>query len=174
MKSEAYRSLSLIARAILVELVREMTGHNNGKITLSYKQLAFRLNRKNEAPIGPGIAELMAHGLVDISAESVWQERRAREYRLTFVNTTDSIGRTIPATNEYKHWTAKNDATNVVAEKPKLATTSVADIHDAATTSVVGIYGKLRKTKIASATTGVVPISKPYAVAQREAGTQVS
>ena len=174
MESEAYRCLSMIARAILLEFVREMKGYNNDQITLSYKQLAFRLNRKNEAPIGPCIAELMEHGLVDISDESVWQERKAREYRLTFVNTTDSIGRKIPATNDYKRWRAKNDATTVVARKPKSATTSVAGMYDAATTPVAGNGRNLRKTKIEPATTGVVPISKPYAIAESEAGTRLN
>jgi hypothetical protein len=50
-------------------------------VHVSYAELAACLNRKNQAPIGPAIAELIDHGLVDISAESVWQERKAREYR---------------------------------------------------------------------------------------------
>lgn len=88
--SEAYRHLSMIARAILIEVVARMKGDNNGEIHISYAELAHALNRKNQAVIGPAIAELIEHGFLDISADSVWQERRAREYRLTFVNTTDS------------------------------------------------------------------------------------
>ena len=164
--SEAYRTLSLVARAILVEIVATFDGHNNGAIHISYAQLAARLNRKNQAPIGPAIAELMQHGLLDLSAESIWRERKAREYRITFANTSDIIGRTIPATNDY----LKFDATDVVAAKRKTATTSVAEGGEAATASVAVANGKLPKTQFGSATTGVVPISKPYAAAKSEAG----
>jgi len=166
LKSEAYRTLSLMARAILTEIVAIFDGKNNGSITISYAQLAARLNRKNQSPIGPAVAELIQHGLLDLSAESVWQERRAREYRLTFVNTSDSIGRTIRATNDY----LKFDATDVVAAKPKSATASVATGSEAATTFVASTHGKPPKTLNGSATTGVVPICKPYAVAKSEAG----
>ncbi len=38
-KSEAYRQLSLIARAILIEIVATMNGHNNGAIHKSYAEL---------------------------------------------------------------------------------------------------------------------------------------
>jgi hypothetical protein len=166
LKSEAYRRLSLMARAILFEVAGILDGHNNGHIHVSYAELAARLNRKNQAPIGPAIAELMRHGLLDLSAESVWRERKAREYRLTFVNTTDSIGRTIKATNDYLTF----DATDVVAAKGKSATASVAGQGDAATNAVAGTHGKPPKTKSAAATTGVVLISKPYAARESEAG----
>lgn len=103
-KSEAYRRLSIIARAILVEVVARMSGHNNGLIHVSYAELAHALNRKNQAPIGPAIDELVQHGLLDISADAVWQKRKAREYRLTFVNTSDRLGRPVKATNDYLSW----------------------------------------------------------------------
>jgi hypothetical protein len=159
-----------MARAILFEIAGVLDGHNHGSIHLSYADLAQRLNRKNQAPIGPAIAELMHHGLLDLSAESVWRERKAREYRLTFVNTTDSIGRTIKATNDY----LKFDATDVVAAKLKSATASVAEAEAAATTSVAAPHGKPPKTLKGSATTGVVPISKPYAGAESAATGQAS
>jgi hypothetical protein len=163
LKSESYRSLSLVARAILVEIVARFDGHNNGCIHASYAELAHRLNRKNQAPIGPAIAELMQHGLLDLSAESVWRERRAREYRLPFVNTSDSIGRTIKATNDYLGWRAKNDATDAVAAKPKSATPFVAGKIAAATDAVATANGKPPKTLEGSATDGVPLIVKPYA-----------
>lgn len=164
-KSEAYRTLSLMARAILVELVALLDGHNNGCIHISYAELAARLNRKNQAPIGPAIAELVEHGLIDMSAESVWRARMAREYRLTFVNTSDAIGRTIKATNEYLNYRPgeKNDATDAVAGKRKSATPFVAGKIAAATNAVTDHNEKLPKTLNGSATDGVVLISKPYA-----------
>lgn len=141
-----------------------MNGSNNGEIHLSYAEIAHSLNRKNQAVIGPAIARLMQHGLVDISAESVWQERKAREYRLTFVNTTDRIGRPIKATNDYLNWKpqVKNDATDVVAGKRKSATRFVAGKMAAATDAVASGNGKLPKTLVGSATNGVIPICIPY------------
>lgn len=144
LKSEAYRTLSLMARAILVEIAGTLDGNNNGETHVSYADLTKALNRRNQAPIGPAIAELVAHGLLDISAESVWQERKAREYRLTFVNTTDSIGRPIRATNDYLQFPhgGKNDATNGVAARPKAVTPFVAAKMAAATDAVAGDHGK--------------------------------
>lgn len=169
-ESASYRHLSLMARAILVELVGRMDGHNNGCIHASYAELAKALNRHNQAPIGPAIAELMTHGLIDISAASVWQERKAREYRLTFVNTTDRIGRTIRATNDYVTWQprGKNDTTDAVAAKPKSATPFVAAKIAAATNAEADPNEKLPKTPSASATDAVTPISKPYAGASSD------
>lgn len=172
-KSDAYRRLSLIARAILVEMVATMNGNNNGSIHKSYAELAAALNRKNQAPIGPAIAELMEHGLLDISADALWRERKAREYRLTFVNTTDSIGRPIKATNDYLKWAprVKNDATDAVAGKVKSATPFVAGKIAAATDAVAGPNAKLSNTSNGSATDAVIPISKPYAGGKRQ-GTE--
>jgi hypothetical protein len=163
-ESVAYRHLSPIARAILVELVSRMDGSNNGAIHVSYVELADCLNRKNQAVLGPAIGELMQHGLVDLSAESVWQERKAREYRLTFVNTTDAIGRPIKATNDYVRWTptfGKSDATNVVAGKPKTATAFVAGKIAAATAVVAKTHEKPPICSDLAATDGVVPILMP-------------
>ena len=102
--SDAYRHLGLWGRAILVEITREMNGYNNGAIVLSQRQIAKRLNTSNFKKIGQAIAELMEHGLIDICAEGKWKERRAREYRLTFVSTGKMVGFK-PATNEYLGWT---------------------------------------------------------------------
>jgi len=164
--SEAYRHLSMIARATLIEVVARMKGDNNGSINISYLEVAHALNRRNQSPIGPAFAQLIEHGFLDISADSVWQERKAREYRLTFVNTTDSSGRPIKATNEYLAWKprAKNDATNVVAVRSKSVTPFVAGRIAAAINAVASPNGKPPKTLKASATNGVMPISLPYPV----------
>lgn len=163
--SEAYRDLSMIARAILIEVVARMRGDNNGSIHISYAELAHALNRKNQSPIGPAIAELIDHGFLDISANSVWQERKAREYRLTFVNTSDSIGRPIKATNDYLAWKprAKNDTTDVVAATPKSVTPFVAERIAAATDAAATANVKPPNSPNASATDGVIPIYLPYA-----------
>ena len=143
--SEAYRTLSALERAILVEIVERLNGFNNGSIAISYAELAHRLDRKNQAPFAAAIATLWKHGLIEPGQDAFWKERKARTYRLTFVNTTDSIGRPIQANNDYLKGQpeGKNDATDVVAGKAKSATAFVA--------------GKVR-----TATDAVVLISKPY------------
>lgn len=140
LESEAYRHLSTIERAVFIEIVARFSGYNNGEIAISYRELARRLNRKNEAPFGPAIAKLTAHGLIDIVTEARWKDRRAREYRLTFVSTTDGAGRHVQATNEYRSWEPeeKSSATDTVAAEAESTATSVVGIASAATTSVVG------------------------------------
>lgn len=105
-KSAAYQHLSLMARAVLVELVLEMNGYNNGRIALSQRQIAARLGNSNFRKISRATAELMEHGLVDVCAEGKWKQRQARQFRLTFVNTT--AGSFVPATNDYLNWSAAN------------------------------------------------------------------
>ncbi len=102
--SVAYQNLSRWARVILVEITRRFNGFNNGSIGMSQRELGARLGSQNWKMIGRGIAELVDHGFLDVSAEGLLQEKRAREYRLTFVSTTDRYGRSVAATNEYRHW----------------------------------------------------------------------
>jgi hypothetical protein len=83
----------------LVELVAAMNGYNNGEIGRSQRQLADALGTTNFRAIGKGIAELMEHGFIDVTAEGQWKARQAREYRLTFVST-----KMASATNDYRAW----------------------------------------------------------------------
>jgi hypothetical protein len=137
--SEAYVHLPAMERAVLVEIVARLNGYNNGTIVISYRELARRLNRKNEAPFVRAIVMLIAHGLIEIMAEARWKDRRAREYRLTFVNTTDAAGRFVAATNEYLAWRPEEDSctTDAAVKKAESATTSVAGRSGCATNVVV-------------------------------------
>lgn len=162
--SPAYRDLSLWARAILIELVREMNGYNNGAIGLSQRQIGDRVGTTNYRRIGPAIAELMDHGFIDISVEGAWKQRLARQYRLTFVN-TGAPGHYRKATNEYLLWThdpKKSGDATVATEKPVPAATVATDDTIAAATVATGGNGKLPKTPLVSADTVASLISKPY------------
>jgi hypothetical protein len=138
LKSEAYRHLSAMERAVLFEILGRFNGYNNGEIAVSFRELAHRLNRKNEAPFGPAIVKLMTHGLIDIAADARWKDRRAREYRLSFVSTTDGAGRHVAATNEYRSWVPEEESstTDAVAAEAESTTTSVAGLAKTATASV--------------------------------------
>jgi hypothetical protein len=101
--SSAYQALSLCARAILLELLGRFNGYNNGKIAVSYRELADRLGKTTLKSIGPAIVELHAHGFLDVTAEGKWKAREARLYRLTFIS-SGAHGQ-VQATNEYAAWT---------------------------------------------------------------------
>ena len=103
MDSEAYRHLSPNARAVLGEIIRKFNGYNNGKIAIGYREIAHRLNRSDMHFIAPAIKELFEHGLLDVTAQQSWADRRVREYRLTFVSTGER-GHRGNATNEYLEW----------------------------------------------------------------------
>lgn len=102
--SDAYRHLSPMERAVLYEILYRLNGYNNGRIPLSVRELAARFNRKNMTPFAQAVAKLMDHGLIEVTFAGSQRPKAAREFRLTFFNTTDSIGRRIPATNEYLDW----------------------------------------------------------------------
>ena len=132
--SPAYRDLSLHARAVLVELVAKMNGYNNGEIVASNRQLVEALGCSPNR-IVTAIAELMAHGFLDVTVEGQWKARQARLYRLTFISTKSAA-----ATNEYLGWTPSpkksgatgaiaggiQSATGAIAETPKPATAPIA------------------------------------------------
>jgi hypothetical protein len=103
--SAAYRHCSLWARAVLSEIVREFNGYNNGEIYLSVAQICERLNNSNRRKACRAVAELMEHGLIDVSAEGAWRERQAREFRLTFV-ASGKFPNIRAATNDYRSWGA--------------------------------------------------------------------
>jgi hypothetical protein len=153
----------LWARAILIELVREMNGYNNGEIGLSQRQMGERIGTSNYRRIGPAIAELMEHGLIDVSAEGVWKQRLAREYRLTFVS-TGKPGHYKPATNEYRAWKPKEKScvAAVSAGAPKPADPVATERSCAAATVAADLNGKLPKTLTGSAETVASLINKPY------------
>lgn len=161
--SLAYRHLSLWGRAVLLEIVREMNGYNNGEIGISQRQLADRLRTTNFRSIGKAIAELMTHNLIDITVEGQWKQRKARQYRLTFVN-TGGPGHYRPASNEYREWKPNpfSSDDNASAESPVLADTSSADTPIAADTGSAVANGKLAKMPIHAADTVSSLISKPY------------
>jgi excisionase family DNA binding protein len=88
-----------VGRSKLYQLIEE--GILDTK-TIGRRRLVTMASLKGVANGGP--SRLMQHGLIDISAEGTWQERRAREYRLTFVSTLDAHGRHVRATNDYVAW----------------------------------------------------------------------
>lgn len=118
--SAAYIDLTLFARAVLTEVVLSFDGSNNGEIAVPYSRLMRRLSNKNKRKIGQAFAELMGHGFVTTEADADWKGKRAREYRLTFANTTPG-GRHKPATNDYKDWVKPVQKAGITSSPVKTA-----------------------------------------------------
>ena len=159
--SVAYRSLSLHARAVLIEIGVRLDGFNNGAITVSQRELVDALGcSPNRTP--PAIAELVDRGLLQVTVEGTYRARQARQYRLTFVSTKAG-----PATNDYVGWTPpekKSGDTASVAGVGCPATASVATGTNPATASVASRVEEWRKSvdrAKAPATASVAHISKP-------------
>jgi hypothetical protein len=101
LESDAWRAASPMAIKLLLALCSRHNGHNNGKITLSQREAADAIGRRNYRAIGHGFGELHALGLAVVEADHPKLSRMAREYRLTFLPTK---GGKVAATNEYVHW----------------------------------------------------------------------
>lgn len=137
--SAAYQALSPTPRCILMELLGRFNGYNNGKIGMSYREMADRLDTKSLKSIGPAIVDLHSHGFIDVTAEGKWKAREARLYRLTFIS-SGSNGQ-LAATNEYAHWTpqkAKSGLPKTVTEKPRTVPLAVTEPSSAVPPAVTG------------------------------------
>jgi hypothetical protein len=164
--SPAYRDLTVTARAVLIEIVRRFNGYNNGGIVVSQRQIAEGLKTSNFRKIVAAVDELMTHGLIGVPVESLWKERKAREYRLTFVSTSDS-GSLSRATNDYDHWrpTGKFGADKASAEPAKSAaeaSSAVRKFDDEASTRISAHRGKLASKRKPAADEASSLIVKPY------------
>lgn len=105
--SEAYRDLSLLARCLLMELQSLHFNGRNGYLSLSVKNAAKRLNVTEKTARKP-FHELAEHGFIDLTRGCLWQERLAREFRLTFYGCN---GR--EPTDEWRLWKPGNPETKI-------------------------------------------------------------
>lgn len=90
LKSEAYRSLNAVARAVLVELIMLENGSNNGSLYLSTRDAADRLGMSDERPAMRAFADLVDRGFVRLTKDAHFcikaaDQSRARCWRLTWL-----------------------------------------------------------------------------------------
>lgn len=97
--SEAFRTASPRAIKVLLALCMKHDGFNNGKIGVSFRELATLIDSGNNVANSNALCELMERGIVALARSYPKGQRLANEYRLTFV----PMGET-PATNEYLSW----------------------------------------------------------------------
>lgn len=99
--SPAYRDLSLSARVLLDEFMHLYRPDRNGTLSISTKNAAKRLNCAEKTAM-KAFPELVEHGFLALTEGHYWQQRKAREWRLTF---EPCHGR--EPTDEWKEWTPK-------------------------------------------------------------------
>ena len=88
--SEAYRSLDLVARSLLTEIVMIENGKNNGSLYLSVKDATDRLGLVDARPAMRGFDDLEDRGLVQMTKDAHFHVKtadtaRARCWRLTWL-----------------------------------------------------------------------------------------
>jgi hypothetical protein len=110
-RSSAYRSLSLAARAVLIELVDVYRGTNNGYLALSTRDAAARIGTSKDTA-ARALAELQAKGFIVRCSRGHFDRKtpHASEYRLTFRPCDRTSGR---PTNDFMRW--QSDQPNSVA-----------------------------------------------------------
>lgn len=114
--SDAWRrGLTSFDRDVHLQILAKFSGYNNGQIAISQREIADAIGNSNFRKIGRSIARQVEVGLLDVATEGLWKQRKAREYRLTYI-TANKPPFTTAATNDYLRW-RKNDADDVSAGK---------------------------------------------------------
>lgn len=96
--SEAFRDLSPIARCLLFEFQNVHQPGRNGYLSLSVSNAAARLGVDPKTARKP-FHELAEHGFIALTRGEYWQERKAREWRLTFYGCNNK-----EPTDEWRFW----------------------------------------------------------------------
>lgn len=145
-----FLSLSMRARAALYVVLERFNGFNNGRIGLSIDNLGAALGNQNHAANSRALVELIDRGFLECMAGANHIKSKAREYRLTFIE-SGHRGQD-KATNEWKLWQApeKNgpEATATREWKPVEATATRRKLGVEATatraTETCGVGGRFR------------------------------
>lgn len=90
LNSPAYRSLSLAARALLVELTMLDNGENNGSLYLGVRDAAGRLGMADLTSVRSAFDELQELGFIEMTEDASFhvkaaEKSRARCWRLTWL-----------------------------------------------------------------------------------------
>jgi DNA-binding transcriptional MocR family regulator len=115
LSSPAYRDLSLLGRCLLEEFQRVHRPGRNGKLVLSVRTAADLLNVSTDTA-SKAFHELAEHGFIDLVTGEYWQERKAREWKLTF----EQMNAREP-TDDWKHW-EPGKPVSIVPKKSKKRT----------------------------------------------------
>jgi hypothetical protein len=88
LESAAYRDLSPVARALLVEILRVYNGKNNEHLGMSCRMAADRVGCSKDTA-NRALQELVAHGLIESTSKGQFSPSRIRiratEWRVTWL-----------------------------------------------------------------------------------------
>ncbi|OOZ75527.1 hypothetical protein BOW50_11375 [Solemya velum gill symbiont] len=98
LSSRAYRDLKPVARCLLEEFQR-LYRKSRWKLTISTRDAARLLN-VSEPTASKAFYSLATHGFIILTKGHLWQERMAREWRLTFKEYNSR-----QPTHEWRGWT---------------------------------------------------------------------
>ena len=96
--SPAYRDLTPAARSLLTEFQRIYRPTRNGQLSISVVNAA-QLIHVNKDTASKAFRSLAEHGFIALTKGEYWQERLAREWKLTF----ECCDRKEP-TDDWKRW----------------------------------------------------------------------
>ena len=121
LKSAAFRTASPRAIKVLMALLAEHNGFNNGSIGLGRRDLGKFMGNQNHAANSAALYELVERGIVALEKVHLKAKRLAWEYRLTFVPTASG-----PATNDYLAWRESDAGTRNRGNKGKIPVEDIA------------------------------------------------
>lgn len=84
LESPAYRDLTPLARALLIEFLIVYRPSRNGVLSLPTRKTAKRLN-VTENTVTNAFHDLLEHGFIRLDGEAMYNARLAREWMLTFM-----------------------------------------------------------------------------------------
>jgi hypothetical protein len=100
LKSPAYRSLSVTARALIPEIAMRFNGENNGRISFSVREAGKAVGRDKDTA-GNALHELEDKGFLDAKRKGYFSsiQSKATEWRLTWLPCGDER-----PTKEFMRW----------------------------------------------------------------------
>ena len=99
MKSEAWRSLSPVARCVWTEIMLRFNGNNNGQIPLSCREAATLCNTSNNTA-ARAFNDLIDRGFIKIAGHSDFRLKTKTARRWTV--THEGLGNEKTGTNEWR------------------------------------------------------------------------
>lgn len=116
LESPAYLDLKPPARALLIEFLRIHRPSRNGRLSISTRDAAERVNT-TEPTVLKAFEELATHGFIRLTNHENWMERKAREWSLTML----PVGNHEPR-NDWMNWTPGANLCPLPAKKKKSST----------------------------------------------------
>jgi len=112
LKSEAWKSLSAVERALYIEVAQRWDGFNNGQIGLGIREAGRAIHVKHTTA-GEAFRVLQERGFLELAQDSSFDQKRlAREWRVTAFPMGDYQKPTAPPTRDFCRWCPPSENQN--------------------------------------------------------------